>query len=86
MNKETITPIREQIDHERLLADRTRNMSASVIREALKVIARPGIVSLAGGLPAPESFPLEIIKELVALVLQKYSTTVEVMLLTCSIF
>jgi len=75
VNKETISSIREQIDYEQLLAGRTRNMGASMIREALKVIARPGIVSLAGGLPAPESFPLEIIKELAALVLHKYNTT-----------
>jgi 2-aminoadipate transaminase len=75
MNKETISPIRRRIDHERLLADRTCNMGASMIRETLKVITRPGVVSLGGGLPAPESFPLEIIKELAAIVLQKYKST-----------
>jgi 2-aminoadipate transaminase len=49
---------------ENLLADRTRSMGANVIREILKVVSQPGMVSLAGGIPAPESFPLEIIPEL----------------------
>lgn len=74
MNRETISPIRELVDHKQLLAERTHNMSASMIRETLKVITRPGIVSLGGGLPAPASFPLDIIKELVALVLDKYGS------------
>ena len=46
------------IDH--LLADRTRKMSVNTIREILKVVAQPGMVSLAGGIPAPESFPIDI--------------------------
>jgi 2-aminoadipate transaminase len=34
-------------------------MRASDIREILKVTARPDIISLAGGLPAPELFPVD---------------------------
>ncbi len=41
-----------------LLADRTRAMDVNVIREILKVVSQPGMVSLAGGIPAPESFPI----------------------------
>ena len=59
-------------DH--LLATRTEKMGASVIREILKVVAKPGMVSLAGGIPAPESFPLEIIQELTELVVAKYAS------------
>jgi 2-aminoadipate transaminase len=59
---------------EHLLADRTRKMGASAIREILKVVSQPGMVSLAGGIPAPESFPLEIIQELVSKVFDKYSS------------
>lgn len=56
------------------LAHRTRNMGASAIREILKVVSRPGMVSLAGGIPAPKSFPMDIIRELTATVLDKYGT------------
>ena len=38
---------------------RTRRMRASVIREILKVSSKPGIISFAGGLPAPATFPLK---------------------------
>lgn len=61
------------MDYQSLLADRTREMSASAIREILKVVSQPGMISLAGGIPAPQSFPMEIIEELTAVVLQKYS-------------
>ena len=57
-------------DH--LLASRTRHMEASAVREILKVATAPGVVSLAGGLPAAESFPLEIMEELTGTVLAKY--------------
>ena len=40
-------------------AERTKYMRASIIREILKVSQRPGIISFAGGMPAPETFPLE---------------------------
>ena len=60
------------MEYESLLADRTRLMEASVIREILKVASSPGMISLAGGLPAAESFPLEIMEELMGSVLGKY--------------
>jgi 2-aminoadipate transaminase len=59
-------------DH--LLADRTGKMGVNVIREILKVVSQPGMVSLAGGIPAPESFPLEIIQELTEIVVEKYAS------------
>ena len=33
-----------------LLADRTHLMQASAIREILKLVSRPGMISLAGGM------------------------------------
>jgi 2-aminoadipate transaminase len=60
---------------ESLLADRTKDMDASAIREILKVVSRPGMVSLAGGIPAPESFPMEIIRDLTARVISKYGSS-----------
>ena len=62
------------MDYQQLLADRTRLMEASVIREILKVALSPGMISLAGGLPAAESFPLEIMEELMGAVLGKYGS------------
>jgi 2-aminoadipate transaminase len=47
-------------------------MGASAIREILKVVAQPGMVSLAGGIPAPESFPLDIMQELTQRVIDTY--------------
>jgi 2-aminoadipate transaminase len=49
-------------DH--LLAKRTALMGVNAIREILKVVSQPGMVSLAGGIPAPESFPMTILREL----------------------
>jgi 2-aminoadipate transaminase len=43
----------------RLYAQRTEGMRASDIREILKVTAQPEVISLAGGLPAPELFPVD---------------------------
>ena len=40
------------------LAARAAKMNPSAIREILKLTDRPGIISLAGGLPAPQTFPL----------------------------
>ncbi len=39
-------------------AHRTERMTSSVIREVLKLLEDPEIISFAGGLPAPELFPL----------------------------
>ncbi|MCP4550017.1 MAG: PLP-dependent aminotransferase family protein [bacterium] len=63
-------------------AKRMNEIRASEIREILKLTAQPGIISFAGGLPAPELFPLEEMKEASTAVLNKegrkalqYSTT-----------
>lgn len=39
------------------LSARIADLQASPIREILSVIERPGMISFAGGLPAPDSFP-----------------------------
>ena len=41
------------------LAARAHKMNPSVIREILKVTEKPGIISFAGGLPSPRTFPIE---------------------------
>lgn len=45
------------------LAQRAHKMNPSVIREILKVTERPGIISFAGGLPSPNTFPIEAMRE-----------------------
>ncbi|MGV3492855.1 MAG: PLP-dependent aminotransferase family protein [Ramlibacter sp.] len=40
------------------LARRAERMNPSVLREILKVTERPGIISFAGGLPSPRTFPV----------------------------
>lgn len=46
-------------DIARLYSDRAGKMRKSVIRELLKVTQDPEIISFAGGLPNPDSFPVE---------------------------
>ena len=57
-------------------------MEGSVIREILKLVQNPEVVSLAGGMPDPATFPVEDIKKITQKVLSKnsaralqYSTT-----------
>jgi 2-aminoadipate transaminase len=45
------------------LASRTEGMQSSAIRELLKLTQQPDVISFAGGLPAPEFFPLREIEE-----------------------
>ncbi len=54
------------------LARRAERMNPSVIREILKVSERPGIVSLAGGLPAADLFPVEAVRAAAEKVLREH--------------
>jgi 2-aminoadipate transaminase len=53
MKIENPTPIQWQF------SERAQQLQSSVIREILKVTVRPEIISFAGGLPSPETFPVE---------------------------
>jgi 2-aminoadipate transaminase len=44
---------------EEQLVDRISTMRSSAVRELLKVTSQPDVISFAGGLPAPELFPVE---------------------------
>jgi len=57
-----------------LFAHRTGLMKRSTVREILKHAARPGMISFAGGLPAPEHFPIKETAEASHRVLQKYGS------------
>ena len=63
-------------------AHRMQKMGSSVIRELLKLTEQPDIISFAGGLPAPEVFPVKEFREACNYVLDhfgpqalQYSTT-----------
>ena len=49
----------EDIQWENRLAERTARMKSSIIRELLKLTVQPDLISFAGGLPAPELFPID---------------------------
>lgn len=56
-------------------AQRTRGMSSSAIRELLKLTAQPDVISFAGGLPAPDVFPVEAFNEASQRVLREHGST-----------
>jgi 2-aminoadipate transaminase len=51
------------LDWDPHLASRTEGMKSSAIRELLKLTQKPEVISFAGGLPAPDFFPLREIEE-----------------------
>jgi len=70
------------VDWQRFLAERTQSMKSSAIRELLKITQLPDVISFAGGLPAPELFPVCEIEEACSYLLRheaktalQYSTT-----------
>jgi 2-aminoadipate transaminase len=54
-------------------AQRTQRMASSAIRELLKLTEKPDIISFAGGLPAPDVFPIEAIDQACSRLLQNHS-------------
>jgi 2-aminoadipate transaminase len=54
------------------LSANARNMKKSVIRELLKLTNQPDIISFAGGLPAPETFPVEELRQASDRVFRQY--------------
>jgi 2-aminoadipate transaminase len=58
-------------DMQRLLSDRAGKLRKSEIRELLKVTQDPEIISFAGGLPNPRSFPIDDIDGIIDDVLRE---------------
>lgn len=52
-------------------AKRMDGLKGSEIRELLKLTEKPEVISFAGGLPAPELFPVEEMKEISRMVLEE---------------
>lgn len=57
-------------------AKRIEGFQGSAIREILKQGSNPNFISLAGGYPAPESFPVGIIESLRKTIFDKYSPNI----------
>jgi len=53
------------INLKKKFSQRALGMQKSVIRELLKLTAKPEIISFAGGLPSPESFPIKELKVII---------------------
>lgn len=58
-------------DLEHVFSDFTKNTKRSAIREILKLTQQPDIISFAGGLPAPASFPVKDIQEITQRILEE---------------
>lgn len=58
-------------DLEQILSTNVRGMKRSAIRELLKLIENPNIISFAGGLPSPDTFPIDELKEIITDVMDK---------------
>ncbi|GLV47562.1 2-aminoadipate aminotransferase [Thermus sp. LT1-2-5] len=59
------------LDWSTLFGERASRIQASTIRELLKLTQRPGVLSFAGGLPAPELFPKDLAAEKAAAILRE---------------
>ncbi|WP_309572613.1 PLP-dependent aminotransferase family protein [Deinococcus sp.] len=59
-------------DFQAAFASRVQGMTASAIREILKVTQQPDVISFAGGLPAPELFPMDTVRTAANTALDKY--------------
>jgi len=53
-----------------LFADRAASLQGSAIREMFKLLGKPGIISFAGGAPAPQLFPTEELSEIAAKIIK----------------
>ncbi|MCX5794222.1 MAG: PLP-dependent aminotransferase family protein [Elusimicrobia bacterium] len=63
------------IDLVKNLATVNRRTKASVIRELLKLTNKPEIISFAGGLPSPQTFPSEALAEMAHRIIKENSKT-----------
>jgi 2-aminoadipate transaminase len=61
------------LDLDALYSKNANNMKKSVIRELLKLTQQPDIISFAGGLPAPETFPVEDLRTAATAVFDKHA-------------
>lgn len=61
--------------HPYVFSQRAQKLTSSAIREILKVTVRPEVISFAGGLPSPDGFPVDTIRQAFAHVFDNSATT-----------
>ncbi|MCD6575585.1 MAG: PLP-dependent aminotransferase family protein [Nanoarchaeota archaeon] len=52
------------MDYSDFFSERSKLLSSSFIRDILQAAKQPGVISLAGGLPDPDTFPIEKLMEI----------------------
>lgn len=60
------------MDYQKLYSQTANNVKASAIRELLKVITNPNVISFAGGLPDPTLFPAQTVADIMKEVVNRY--------------
>ncbi|WP_198361965.1 aminotransferase-like domain-containing protein [Thermococcus gorgonarius] len=63
----------QPINFESFFSKKAMEIKASEVRELLKLVETSDVISLAGGLPAPETFPVETIKKIAVEILEKHA-------------
>ncbi len=63
-----------KVDYTRFFSSDTQYMKASEIRELLKLTEGKNVISLAGGLPDPSTFPREELAEIAKYVIEEYGS------------
>ncbi|AFH42923.1 PLP-dependent aminotransferase family protein [Fervidicoccus fontis] len=61
------------LKHEKFFSKKALEMKASETRELLKLVENSNVISLAGGMPAPETFPVDIIGEITQEVIKNHA-------------
>lgn len=76
MNDEAITAevLKANVE-EWPIADHVKGMSASIIREILKFSGQPGVISMAGGYPSPDMFPIAEFQESAKAIISEFKST-----------
>ncbi len=72
MGSENVLEKSESIINRWQFSSSARELHSSIIREILKDSSKPGVINFAGGLPAPELFPIDKIKDACIRVLDIY--------------
>lgn len=63
------------VDYEKMFSERAKPLQGSAIRETFKVLATPGMISFAGGAPAPETFAVKELSEIAFDILKNQGVT-----------
>lgn len=61
-------------DLQDILSTNIKGMKRSAIRELLKFLGQPGLISFSGGFPSPASFPVNELKEIITEVMDNEAT------------